>query len=169
MNEKLHENVETWGDEMFKYLTFKPCRKDELTHIRNINNIKKKKNSIIRKTDKGNSMVVLTREQYIKVRDKYLEKEAYGTSNDKNLQQSKEDIAQTIETIKGLYPDFYNRHENLFEKTPIRVRYIYFLPKNHKPLNDGIYPGRPITDTSGHIELHWIKFSRIVQQNYGTQ
>ena len=78
-----------------------------------------------------------------------MEKEAYGTSNDKNLEQSKEDIAQMIETIKGLYPDFYNRHRNLFGKTPIRDRYIYFLPKVHKPLNDGIYPGRPITDTFG--------------------
>ena len=54
-----------------------------------------------------------------------------------------------IDTIKGLYPDFSKRHKNLFEKTPICDRYIYFLPKTNKPLNDGIYPGRPITDTLG--------------------
>ena len=125
--------------------------------------MKKKKIIFIKKADKGNSMVALTREQYIKMGDKYLEKEAYGTSNDKKLQQSEEDIAQMIEKIKSFYPDFYKRHKNVFEKIHIRDRYFYLLPRIHKPLNDGIYPGRPTTDTSGHIELHWIKFSRIVQ------
>ena len=52
-----------------------------------------------------------------------------------------------IQTIKGLYPDFYNRHENLFTKTPIRHRYIFLLPKIQKPLDDSIYPRRPTTDT----------------------
>ena len=88
-------------------------------------------------------MVALTREQYIKMGDKYLEKEAYRTSNDKNLQQNEEDIAQMIQTIKSLYRDFYNRQKNLFEKTPIRDRYIYILTEFQKPLIDGIYPGRP--------------------------
>ena len=149
VNEMLHKNVEMWGGEMFKFLTVKPYRRDELIHIRNIKNIQKKKNIIIKKADKGNSMVALTREQYIKMGEKYLEKDAYGKPKDRNLQQSKEDNAQMIKTIKGLYPDFYNRHKNLFERTPIRDRYIYFLPKIHKPLKDGIYPERPITDTFG--------------------
>ena len=94
-------------------------------------------------------MVALTRKQYIKMGEKKLEKNAYGKLNDRNLQQSKEDIAQMIETIKGLYPDFYTRHKNLFERTTTRDRYIYFQPKIHQPLNDGTYPGRPITDTFG--------------------
>ena len=60
-------------------------------------------------------MVVLTREHYIKIGEDYVEKEAYGTSNGKKLQQSEEDIAQMIETIKGFKPDFFNRHKHLFQ------------------------------------------------------
>ena len=74
VNEKLHKNLETWGEELFKNLTVKPYRKDELTHLRNIDNIKRKKNINKKKADKSNSMVNLTREQYIKMRHKYLEK-----------------------------------------------------------------------------------------------
>ena len=102
VNEMLQKNVETWGEEMFKYLPVKPYRKDELTHIRKINNIKRKRNIIIKKADKSNNMVVLTREHYIKMGGKNFDKEAYGTSNGKKLQQCQEDIAQMIETIKRL-------------------------------------------------------------------
>ena len=75
VNQMSHKNVEMWR-EMFKYLTVKLYRKNELTHIQSIKNIKKKKDIFIKQADKGNSMVALTREQSIEMRDKFLEKDA---------------------------------------------------------------------------------------------
>ena len=43
LNEKLHKKMETWGEAIFKYLTIIQYRKDELTNIRNKNNIKGRK------------------------------------------------------------------------------------------------------------------------------
>ena len=52
-NEKLHKNVETWGEEIFIYLTVKTYRKDELTHIRSKNNITRRKLLLSRKQIKA--------------------------------------------------------------------------------------------------------------------
>ena len=134
---------------MFRYVQIRKYRKDELVHTRNIRNLKRKTQIIFKKADKGNGLVAMTREQYITMGDRYLQKTAYGPIDEETIEQSKEDIQQLVETIKGRHPDVYVRHRILFETKSFRERYIYFLPKIHKTINDGMYPGRPITDTFG--------------------
>ena len=142
-------NVNLWGGEMFKYIMIKQYGRNELIHVKNIRAIKNKKDVIIKKADKGNVLVAMTTSQYHLMGTRYLEKDAYGICNDDILEKSKEEIQQMVESIRGIYPEFYVKHRRLFEMKPIRERYIYFSPKIHKELKDGMYPGRPITDTYG--------------------
>ena len=57
MEQMWKNNIALWGGEMFKHISPKKYRWIEMTHNRNIKNIKQKPNLVIKKADKGNSIV----------------------------------------------------------------------------------------------------------------
>ena len=149
LQQMFENNIRLWEGERFRHTKINKYRPEELTHINNTRTIRRRKGVIIKKADKGNCLIAMTIEQYRLMGENYLQKAAYGTIDEQKLLESEEDIAQLVEVIRGRHPDFYARHRKLFESKPFRDRYIYFLPKIHKPMQNGMYKGRPITDTFG--------------------
>ena len=108
--------------------------------------LQKRDDIIIRKADKGNCLVVMTRDQYHRMAEQQLSKKAYSPYSEAEDTKAQRDISELVELLKS-DPTFNKRHNAHLNHKPERTKFIYFNPKVHKnPLGD-IYPGRPITDS----------------------
>ena len=125
----------------------KCCNKDYNTMLE----LKKRKDILIKKADKGNAFVAMTLPHYEAMAYKQLSKKAY--EHDPSLETIKEiqnrirNYIKDIQSNNLLFAKRYKRYLNL---EGARDKNIYFLPKIHKiPIDSDqgkIYPGRPITD-----------------------
>ena len=125
----------------------KCCNKDYNTMLE----LKKRKDFLIKKADKGNAFVAMTIPQYEAMAYKQLSKKAYEHNpSPETIKDNQNRIRNYIKDIQTNNPFFFKRYKKYFNIEGEREKNIYFLPKIHKtPIDTAqgkIYPGRPITD-----------------------
>ena len=107
--------------------------------------LKKRKDIVIKKADKGNAFVALTIPQYEAMANIQLSKNAYDQNPKMETITGNQNRIKTYLTdIEKNNPAFFKKHKKFFQIDGERDKHIYFLPKIHKKMVDStqgkIYP-----------------------------
>lgn len=120
--------------------------KPRLSHSKHLAIQTMRKNGIIKKADKGQTIVYMSKADYAAMGLKHLDTSNYQRTPPVNFDQLNDKARRIKQECQSTAPKLYNKLRNLNIKGT-RTRRIYFLPKVHKGRqNDGLFKGRPIVD-----------------------
>jgi hypothetical protein len=129
-------------------------------HARNTSNLTKEEKEailelkqnpkiVIKKADKGSSIVVLNRSDYIKEAERQLSDNRFYEETPVDLTEEHNHIEHVLEDLRAQEIISENIFKCLSNKTP-KTASLYLLPKIHKVKNPGeLPPGRPIISANG--------------------
>ena len=118
--------------------------------IRAISDLKKNPNIVIKKADKGSSVVVMNKSDYIREAERQLSDRNYYIPTEKDLTSEYHDYIQkllfTYKQSEKVSSEIYK----CLESKTVRTASLYLLPKIHKVKKAGEFPlGRPIISANG--------------------
>ncbi|XP_053391643.1 uncharacterized protein LOC128554386 [Mercenaria mercenaria] len=107
---------------------------------------------VVKKADKGSSVVIMNRKDYISEAYRQLENNKYYKRLDENPQKLfNKDIHDSLNNLENIRESTL---ENLYPSNADRVPQFYILPKIHKTFDPDLplgYPGRPIISGCGDL------------------
>ncbi|XP_045215214.2 uncharacterized protein LOC123565411 [Mercenaria mercenaria] len=107
---------------------------------------------VVKKADKGSSVVIMNRKDYISEAYRQLENNKYYERLDENPQKVfSKDIHDSLNNSENIRESIL---ENLYPSNVVRVPQLYILPKIHKTFDPDLplgYPGRPIISGCGAL------------------
>ena len=122
-----------------------PEELEALKQLRNDNTI------VIKKADKGSTVVIMNRDDYIAEVERQLNDTKFYEKLDENPQeQFRKDIDEVLTNIEISE----STRENISPSGSGRIPIFYVLPKIHKTLDSALplgYPGRPIVSGCGSL------------------
>ena len=135
------------NDKKYKFTpNLSPEESEALKQLRNDNTV------IIKKADKGSTVVLMNRDDYITEVERQLnDTKFYKKKLDENPQEKfRKDIDEVIKTIELSK----SIRESIIPPGSDRIPIFYVLPKIHKELDSELllgYPGRPISQAVVHL------------------
>ncbi|CAF3386823.1 unnamed protein product [Rotaria sp. Silwood2] len=122
--------------------------------LKSLKSLKSNKNIVIAKADKGNSIVILDKESYIKKAEQILKGNQFQEINNKNYHQEREN--ELNKYIYALLKEGIIDQKLRFrlQSTCSSLSVFYGLPKIHKTE----YPIRPIISTIGSFQYELSKY-----------
>lgn len=139
--------------------------------------LKTNHNLVVKPADKGGSVVIMDRDQYILEAERQLKDPAFYKELEKPLYpQTKGEVKQILESLHKQKYINAKQKQYLMGPTEPRIRKFYILPKIHKPkekwtIPGEIPPGRPIvsdcsSDTYGTAELLEFYLTPLAQKHW---
>ena len=124
-------------------------------------NLQNRKDLVFKKADKGNAIVIMDRNEYIKEAMNQLEdKQYYKKISEPVFPQICDEVNTILETLKANHRLTGPQVKYLSPPEDPKSRTFYMLPKIHKPIEKwsapGVMPkGRPIVSDCGSDSYRW--------------
>ena len=110
--------------------------------------------AVVKKADKGSTIVVMKKEYYDEMMTKHVRKEGYIATDNSGICDFESEAMAMVESMTSKTVSFAGKIRKLVREgcdRRQRERCLYVLPKLHKALDkDGMMPPRPIVDGVGN-------------------